>query len=153
MSYQPSRPLLLLYDGVCNLCHGAVQWVLKRDRKERFQFAALQSRVGQEAMAACGHQGPLPDSVVLIEGRNMRQESDAALRVARLLGFPWALLAVFRIVPPPLRDAIYRWVARNRYRWFGKKDACPMPSPELLERFLDAGEPEPEDVHADSERD
>ena len=144
MSDSPSRPPLLLFDGVCNLCHGAVQWILKRDRKKRFRFAALQSQAGREAMAEAGHEGPIPDSVVVIDDGRIDERSSAALKVASLLGFPWRLLMIFWIIPRPIRDAIYRWIARNRYRWFGKKDACPMPTPETIARFLDANEPPPE---------
>ena len=144
MSDSPSRPPLLLFDGVCNLCHGAVQWILKRDRKKLFRFAALQSQAGREAMAEAGHEGPIPDSVVVIDDRRIYERSSAAIKVASLLGFPWRLLMIFWIIPRPIRDAIYRWIARNRYRWFGKKDACPMPTPETIARFLDANEPPPE---------
>lgn len=144
MSDTPRRPPLLLFDGVCNLCHGAVQWMLKRDRKERLRFASLQSQAGREALAETGHDGPVPESVVVIEGGKLYQRSDAALKAASMLGFPWNLLVVFWIVPRPIRDAVYRWIARNRYRWFGKKEACPTPSPETRARFLDANEPPPE---------
>lgn len=149
MSDSPSRPPLLLFDGVCNLCHGAVQWILKRDRKKRFRFAALQSQAGREAMAEAGHEGPIADSVVVIDGERIYERSSAALKVASLLGFPWRLLMIFWIIPRPIRDAIYRWIARNRYRWFGKKDACPMPTPETIARFLDANEPPPESWEID----
>lgn len=140
MSDSPNRPPLLLFDGVCNLCHGAVQWILKRDHKERFRFAALQSQAGREAMVEAGHEGPVPDSVVVIDGGRIYERSSAALRVASLLGFPWRLLMIFWVIPRPFRDTTYRWIARNRYRWFGKKDACPIPTPETIARFLDADE-------------
>lgn len=133
------RPLLL-YDGVCNLCHGAVRWILKRDRKQRFVFAALQSKAGQAALAEAGFAGETPDSVVVIDGDHVYLESGAALKAARVVGGLWSLLAVFWIVPAPIRNAVYRWVARNRYRWFGQKQACPMPDPQHFHRFLDLDE-------------
>lgn len=135
---------VLLYDGVCNLCHGAVQWILKRDRRQRFRFAALQSQAGREALAGAGFHGPPPESVVVIANGQVYQQSAAALQAAKALGFPWALLMALAIVPRPIRDAVYRWIARHRYRWFGKKDACPMPTPKTLALFLDAHEPPPE---------
>ena len=144
MSEPATRPPLLLFDGVCNLCHGAVQWILARDRKQVFRFASLQSQVGREALAEAGFTGPIPESVVVIDGGEVYVAGDAALRVASILGGIWSAIAVLRIIPRGLRDGIYHWIARNRYSWFGKKEACPMPTPETLERFLDANEPPPE---------
>lgn len=131
---------VLLFDGVCNLCHGTVQWILKRDRRARFRFAALESQAGQALLRDAGFTGPTPESVVVIDQGEVYLHSSAALHVTRYLGFPWRLLRVFVLIPPPLRNAVYRWVARNRYRWFGKKDACPMPTPETMARFLDLDE-------------
>lgn len=144
MSDHANRPPLLLFDGVCNLCHGAVQWILARDRKKRFRFASLQSQVGREALAEAGFEGPPPESVVVIDQGQVYLAGDAALRVAKILGGIWSAAAVFRVLPRALRDGIYHWIARNRYRWFGKKEACPMPTPETTARFLDAHEPPPE---------
>ncbi|MBL8736479.1 MAG: DUF393 domain-containing protein [Planctomycetes bacterium] len=132
-------PLLLL-DGECNLCHGAVQFVLKRDHAQRFRFAALGSTAGREALAAAGAVPPLPDSMVLLHRGRVRTRSGAALAVARLLPWPWPLWSVFWIVPYPLRDLLYAFVARNRYRWFGKRASCWVPTPALRARFLDAAE-------------
>lgn len=131
---------LLLFDGECNLCHGAVQFVLKRDRAQRFRFAALRSQAGQQAIAAAGVTGPLPDSMVLIHRGRLHVESGAALRVAKLLPFPWPLWFVFWLVPSPLRDLVYRFVARHRYRWYGKRQACWVPTAALRARFLDRDE-------------
>ncbi|MFK7740566.1 MAG: thiol-disulfide oxidoreductase DCC family protein [Planctomycetota bacterium] len=129
---------LILFDGDCNMCNGAVQFVLRRDRKARFRFASLQSDAGRLALEQAG-VGELPDSIVLIDGR-VRVKSAAALAIARGLKLPWPLLSVFWFVPYPLRDFIYDWIARNRYRWFGKREECWVPTPELRKRFLDAGE-------------
>lgn len=131
---------LLLFDGECNLCHGAVQFVLKRDRARRFRFAALASTAGRQALAAAGAVPPLPDSMVLLHRGRVRTRSGAALAVARLLPWPWPLWSVFWIVPFPLRDLLYAFVAKNRYRWFGKRASCWVPTPALRARFLDAAE-------------
>jgi predicted DCC family thiol-disulfide oxidoreductase YuxK len=129
---------ILLFDGVCNLCNAVVQFVVARDRKHAFRFAALQSEAGHRLLREHGVEVPGgdPDSVVLIEGGRAYVESTAALRAARHLAFPWFLLWPWLVVPRFVRDPIYRWIARNRYRWFGKKDQCMIPTPELRARFL-----------------
>ena len=129
-------PPVVLFDGVCNLCNGSVQFLLKRDREGRFRFASLQSDVGRSLMAEHGLAVDRLSSVLLIEDGRVWQESSAALRIARHLPGAWKLLRVFAAVPRPLRDAVYRWIARNRYRWFGKTETCWLPTPELRERFL-----------------
>jgi predicted DCC family thiol-disulfide oxidoreductase YuxK len=134
------EPPLLLFDGDCNLCHGAVQFVLRRDPRGRFRFASLQSAAGREALAKAGALGTVPDSIVLVHRGRTRTKSGAAMAIARRLRFPWPLLTVFWLVPWPLRDLVYDWIARNRYRWFGKRDECWVPTPALRARFLDAEE-------------
>lgn len=129
---------VLLFDGVCNLCNASVQWVLKRDRKGIFRFASLQSQTGQELLKAFGFSQENFDTVVLIDGEHIFTRADAPLEVVRRLGGAWSLLTVFKIIPRSVRNAVYDWVARNRYRWFGKKEACMLPRPEWKERFLDA---------------
>ena len=127
---------MILFDGVCNLCNGFVQFVIARDPDARFRFASLQSAA---AAALLNGRGPLPpsmDSVVLVDGGRVYTQSTAALRVARGLGFPWNLAYALLAVPERLRDAVYGWVARHRYRWFGKRDVCMMPTAELQARFL-----------------
>jgi predicted DCC family thiol-disulfide oxidoreductase YuxK len=133
---EPANPIVL-FDGVCNLCSGSVQFILRRDPGARFRFASLQSPAGQELLARFGIDGQGIDSVIVIEGDRWFKESDAALRIARHLGGLWRLLTVFRLIPRPLRDRLYRFIARNRYRWFGKKESCWLPTPELRGRFLD----------------
>jgi predicted DCC family thiol-disulfide oxidoreductase YuxK len=128
---------VILFDGVCNLCNGFVQFVIDRDPRAQFRFASLQSAAAAALLnGARGVRRAVPDSVVLIEGDRLYTQSTAALRVARGLGFPWNLSYAFIVVPEPLRDAAYAWVARNRYRWFGKRDVCMVPTPALRERFL-----------------
>lgn len=127
---------VLLFDGVCNLCNGAVQFILKRDPKAVFRFASLQSETGQNLLAA--YQLPIEvfDTLVLIDQKQAYTRSTAALRIARRMGGCWPLLAGLLIFPLPIRDAVYNWIARNRYRWFGKRESCMMPTPALKERFL-----------------
>ena len=131
-----AAPPIVLFDGVCNLCSGSVQFLLKRDREGRFRFASLQSDAGRSLLAEHGLAVDSLRSVVLIEDGRVWQESAAALRIARHLPGAWRLLRVFAAIPRPLRDAVYRWIARNRYRWFGKAETCWLPTPELKERFL-----------------
>ena len=141
---------IVLFDGVCNLCDAFVLFVIDHDRRSRFRFAALQSDAARATLERAGQVGELPDSVVLVDGRRVYTRSDAALRVVRSLGLPWSLLVVLLVVPRFLRDPIYDWVARNRYRWFGRQTACRVPTAELRGRFLDADEParpvEPEEA-------
>lgn len=128
---------IILFDGVCNLCAWSVQFIIKRDPRGLFRFAALQSPVGQRLLAERGADARVLDSVVLIEGARWYARSDASLRVARHLSGGWPLLALLRVVPRPLRDWAYEIVARNRYGWFGRQQACMLPTPALRERFLD----------------
>jgi predicted DCC family thiol-disulfide oxidoreductase YuxK len=132
---EPSHPIML-FDGVCNLCSGSVQFIIPRDPEGRFRFASLQSEAGERLLAELRIDRRVLDSVVVVEDGRWSKESDAILRIAWLLGGPWKTLAVFRLIPRPLRDWAYRVVARNRYRWFGKKEACWLPTPELRARFL-----------------
>jgi predicted DCC family thiol-disulfide oxidoreductase YuxK len=132
---------IVLYDGVCNLCDAAVRFVLERDSRETLRFAALQGNFARALLARHGIPAPAePESILLFENGRVFSRSDAALRIARHLDFPWKLAAVFLLFPRRLRDFVYAWVARNRYRWFGKNDACLLPSPKWKDRFIDADE-------------
>ena len=128
---------MLLFDGVCTLCSGSVRFVIERDPAGRFQFAPLQSEAARRLLERAPQ--PLPDSLVLVEDGRLFTRSTAVLRIARGLRFPWPLAYVFVAVPRPVRDWVYDAVARNRYRWFGRRDVCMMPTPELRARFLDDG--------------
>jgi predicted DCC family thiol-disulfide oxidoreductase YuxK len=130
----PANPIVL-FDGVCNLCNGSVQFIIRRDPKARFRFASLQSTVGERLRGELGID-PTLDSVLLVEDGRWYKESDAALRIAHGLGGPWKALGIFRLIPTFLRDRAYRLIARNRYRWFGKQETCWLPTPELRGRFL-----------------
>ena len=132
----PSNPPLLLFDGICNLCNASVQWIIKRDPREIFRFASLQSETGTAMLKKFNLPADSLDTVVLIDGDKCYTHADASLHIARLLGGPWRLLLVFSIVPRPLRNRVYNWIANNRYRWFGKKDQCWLPTPELRKRFV-----------------
>jgi predicted DCC family thiol-disulfide oxidoreductase YuxK len=127
---------IILFDGVCNLCDGVVQFVLKKDKKARFRFAALQSESGTAILKQFGLPTEVYHSFVLVESGRAYQKSEAALHVLKGLGGVWILLYGFIIIPRPIRDFIYDWVARNRYRFFGKKDECMLPTPEIRARFL-----------------
>jgi len=138
-SPQSAAPLVL-FDGECNLCNGAVQFVLRRDPKARFRFASLQSAAGRAVLEATGRRETLPDSIVLVHDGSVLAKSTAALAIARGLRWPWPLLTVFWLVPYPIRDFVYDWIARHRHRWFGTRQECWVPTPALRERFLDADE-------------
>lgn len=140
MSELSHSPPLILFDGDCNLCNGAVQFVLRRDRAARFRFASLQSAVGRQVLADLGVLGRLPDSIVLVHAGRVRTKSAAALAIARGLRWPWPLTSIAWLVPWPLRDLVYDWIARNRHRWFGRREQCWVPTPALRARFLDAAE-------------
>lgn len=127
----------LFFDGVCNLCNGAVQWLILRDRKGLLRFASLQSDLGRRLMQEHGLDPDRLDSLILYHEGKLLMKSQAVLQLADLLGWPYRLGLVFRLLPALLRDSIYDWVARNRYRWFGKKEACMLPRPEWKARFLD----------------
>jgi predicted DCC family thiol-disulfide oxidoreductase YuxK len=124
---------IVLFDGVCNLCNGFVQFILPRDRVGSFRFASLQSDAAQRLL-----KGDAPkETIVVIEEGKTYVKSAAALRIARRLRFPWALLYAFIVVPRGLRDMVYDWVARHRYGWFGKRNECMVPSPHWRGRFLE----------------
>lgn len=133
---------VLLFDGGCNLCHGFVRWVVARDRRAEFRFAALQSHAARRVLESVSvAPESLPDSVVLVlPGQSPQVKSDAVLAVAARLGFPWSLTRCGRVLPRRLRNHIYDWVAARRYRWFGRHKQCLVPAPKLLSRFLDAAE-------------
>lgn len=127
---------IVLFDGVCNLCNTSVQFIINRDPGARFQFASLQSAMGQQLLRE--HQiDPGDESIVLVENGRAYTHSTAALRIARWLSGGWSLFYGFVLVPTFIRDAAYRVVVHNRYRWFGKQELCMIPTPALRKRFLD----------------
>ena len=127
---------LILFDGVCNLCNGAVRFIIKRDRVNKFRFASLQSAIGQEYLKRFELKPTELFSVLLIKNGQLYDQSDAALEIAKDLSGIWPALNVFRIIPAFVRNVVYKLIAKNRYRLFGKKDKCMIPTPELRARFL-----------------
>lgn len=128
---------IVLFDGVCNLCSGSVQFILRRDRRQQFMFASLQGNAGRELLNRFNLPPNDLNSFVLIESDRAYTRSTAALRMAKHLGGVWQLAYAFIIIPRPIRDAVYKLIARNRYRWFGKKKECWIPSPKWRSAFLD----------------
>jgi predicted DCC family thiol-disulfide oxidoreductase YuxK len=133
---------LVLYDGVCGLCHGVVQFVLPRDRAHAFDFASLQSATGRSWLSRFGRSADRLDTLVVITdyggaSPGVLIKAHAAIFVARALGFPWRALTIVRLLPTAVSNAVYDAVARRRYRVFGRYDTCPLPSPGQQERFLD----------------
>ncbi|WP_227939459.1 thiol-disulfide oxidoreductase DCC family protein [Alkalihalobacillus deserti] len=127
---------IILFDGICNFCNDSVQFVIKRDPASLFVFASLQGEKGKELLRK--NLVPLEvDSLVLIEGDRYYLKSTAALRICRNLRGGWKLLQIFMFVPKPFRDGVYDFLAKNRYRWFGKKESCELPSLNIKKRFLD----------------
>ncbi|AGC78362.1 putative DCC family thiol-disulfide oxidoreductase YuxK [Nonlabens dokdonensis] len=127
---------IVLFDGVCNLCNGAVLFIIKHDKKDRFRFAALESKIGEELLARHQIDPTKIDSIVLISGDTAFAKAGAALRISKHLSGLWPLLYAFIIVPKFIANAVYDFIARNRYKWFGKKESCMIPTPELKSKFL-----------------
>jgi len=129
---------VILFDGVCNLCNFWVNFIIDRDPQARFRFAALQSDAGRAVMTTHGLAVPSgdPESILFIDSGTLYSESTAALRIARHLHGLWKCAAILLVVPRPIRDAGYRFIARHRYRWFGRSDQCRVPTAELRRRFL-----------------
>jgi len=131
-----SHPVIL-FDGVCNLCSGAVQFIIKHDRKKLFRFASLQSKFGEEVMKHFDLPVDQYNSFILLEKEKIYTRSKGALKVAKKLNGLYFLLYAFIIVPRFIRDAVYNFIARKRYNWFGKKETCWIPTPELKNLFIE----------------
>jgi predicted DCC family thiol-disulfide oxidoreductase YuxK len=131
-----SKPVLL-FDGVCKFCHGSIQFVIKRDRTQRLYFCPLQSARGQQMMAQHHVEDSGLNSMVLLDNGKVYRKSTAALRIARQLSMPWPLMSIFLLVPAPVRDAVYDFIGRHRYQWFGKYDKCYIPDDDTRERFME----------------
>lgn len=127
---------VILFDGVCNFCDGAVNFVLKHDKKKTFRFAPLQSEAGQKLLQQHNLSTKDFDSFVLIDNGKVYKKSSASLQVMKKLPWYWKEVQIFWIVPAFIRNAIYDFVAKHRYKWFGKKDQCMIPTPEIRSRFL-----------------
>lgn len=127
---------VILFDGVCNLCNGSVIFIIKRDTQSKLKFASLQSEYGIQQMRRFNLSTSVLNSVLLIKEGRLFQKSNAALEIASMLDGIWPLLYVFKIVPRFIRDVIYDGIAKNRYRWFGKKEECMIPTPDMKARFI-----------------
>jgi len=127
---------IILFDGVCNLCNNAVQFIIRHDPDEKFLFASLQSEFGQQLMKQYSLPSENFNSFILVQDNKVYNKSTGALKVAKELIGTWKLLYIFIVVPRFIRDAVYTWIANNRYKWFGKKDDCMIPTPQLKARFL-----------------
>ena len=129
--------MIVVFDAQCLLCNSWVQFLLKHDKQGIFQFAAIQGKVGGQLLADAELKIEGLQTLLLVAGSQSWQHTDAILRVLQALGWPWRLAGVARLIPAPLRDALYRVIARNRYQWFGKSEQCLMPDPAVAARFLD----------------
>ena len=127
---------IILFDGVCNLCNGAVTYIIKRDKKNVFKFAALQSEIGQQLISKFNIDTSKVDSIIFIDGEKHYTKSSAALHIAKQLSGAYPLLFGFMVVPKFIRNSIYDYIAKNRYKWFGKKESCMIPTAELKSKFL-----------------
>lgn len=129
------RPIIL-FDGICNFCNASVNFIIGHDKKNLFKFAAIQSEAGQSMMKKFGLDPVNLSTFVLVEGGRYYTKTTAALKAAKYLGLPWSLAYIFIVVPPPIRNIAYNIIAKYRYKWFGKRDACRVPTPELRDKFL-----------------
>ena len=127
---------IILFDGVCNLCNSSVTFAIKRDKNDIFRFAALQSEIGMQLISKFKIDISQTDSIILVEGNDYYEKSSAALHIAKHLSGGWPLLYGFIILPKFIRNAVYDFIAKNRYKWFGKKESCMIPTPELQAKFL-----------------
>jgi predicted DCC family thiol-disulfide oxidoreductase YuxK len=127
---------LVLFDGVCNLCSALVQFVIRHDPAAKFRFATIQLEIGREIFQSHGLDSADLQTFVLIADGRMFVRSDAAIEVVSRFGGAWTSLKLFKFLPRVVRDSIYSTIARNRYRWFGRKEMCMIPTPEMKERFL-----------------
>jgi len=133
----PQHKQLVLFDGVCNLCDASVQYIIKHDKDNAFLFTALQSEVGQQIIKEFNIDTNKIDSIILYSNEHgISYKSTAALKIASKLGFPRNLLSVFLIIPTIIRNWVYDYIAKNRYKWYGKKEECMIPTPDLKSKFL-----------------
>ncbi len=136
MTRVDEQQTIVFFDGVCNLCNGTVQFLIRNDKSKLLTFCSLQSERGAEVMKQVSKQGGTPKSIILLAGNRYYTKSTAVLKIAQKLGGRWALLYPFILIPGPLRDLVYDLVAKNRYRWFGRSETCMVPDPSLAARFL-----------------
>lgn len=127
---------VILFDGVCNLCNGFVNFLIKIDTKKRLRFAPLQSQPARDILDRAQVQAVLPQTVIVVESDTLYRKSDAIIRIAEHLDSPYSLFSILRFIPGSWRDYLYDYIAGNRYAWFGKQDSCRLPDAEYADRFL-----------------
>jgi predicted DCC family thiol-disulfide oxidoreductase YuxK len=127
---------IVLFDGVCNFCNDRINFIIRHDKKDYFRFAALQSDIGKKILADHGINMPDPDTFILVENGKTYDRTTAALRIVKHLSGLWPMLYAFIIVPPFIRDIVYRIIAKNRYKWWGERESCMIPTPEVRKKFL-----------------
>ena len=133
----PKHKQLILFDGICNLCNASITYVIKHDKNDVFMFAPLQSNTGKNIIDQFNIDPAHTDSILLYsEDKGLKIKSSAAIAIATRLGFPRYLLGFFYIIPTVMRNWVYDYIAKNRYKWYGKKDECMIPTPELKAKFL-----------------
>ena len=131
-------PHIILFDGLCYLCNSSVHFIMIRDSKKIFKFSALQSQWAQAFLKQLSFEEPKTDSILYVTENSVYTKSTAALNICRNLRGAWPLLYALMLIPKPLRDSIYDWIAKNRYRWFGKRTECMIPDQEFKSRFLES---------------
>ncbi|MBI9041394.1 thiol-disulfide oxidoreductase DCC family protein [Lutibacter sp.] len=127
---------IIFFDGVCNLCNSSVNFIIKHDKKKHFLFASLQSDAAKEILLQYNSKKIIFDSIILIEANKIYEKSTAALKIAKHLNNGYFLLYIFIVIPVFIRDYVYNYIAKNRYKWYGKKDSCMIPTKELKDRFI-----------------
>ncbi|WP_417370071.1 thiol-disulfide oxidoreductase DCC family protein [Flavobacterium beibuense] len=137
MENLPVNKKIILFDGICNLCDSTVQFIIKRDKKDIFRFVALQSELGEQIIKHIGINRSKTDSIILYEpGVAYYYKAEAAIKIASALGGLFPLMNIFSVLPKSLSNSVYDYIAKNRYKWYGKKDECMIPTPEMKAKFL-----------------
>jgi predicted DCC family thiol-disulfide oxidoreductase YuxK len=131
---------IILFDGICNLCSSSVRFIIQRDPGREFKFASLQSEAGKQYIKQYIIHETI-DSIVLIKDGKVYLESTAALKIASRLKWPWRIFGILLGIPKPVRDRLYKWIAKNRYKWFGRDESCMLPSKENRDRFIEEETP------------
>ena len=132
-----SEKQIILFDGVCNLCNGSVQFIMKRDKDRNFLYAPLQGETAKIRLENSRFSSSILESILLVDGEKIYDRSTAALKIAKQLNGAWPMLYVYIIIPKFIRDGVYNFIGKNRYKWFGKQESCMMPTPEIKALFLD----------------
>lgn len=127
---------IVFFDGVCNLCNATVRFILRQDPKKKLMFASLQSASAKKLLKDHDKENMHPDSFLFLEEQKLYDQSTAVLRMMKYLSFPWPMFRIFLIIPLKIRDKLYRFIARRRYKWFGKRESCSVPASDISDRFI-----------------